>query len=197
MTDRSDDDLPEGPLGSDEGLSDVEGLSDDEILEAEAVAEGGPVVDEQPFVDGTVGRSDLAAERDEYLEALQRVHAEFDNFKKRTARERSELTERAHAQLADRLLPVIDACEAAISHGASDVEPIYKALLDVLEKEGLERMAPEGEPFDPTLHEAVMHEPGDSHDGGDRHEPVVADILRTGYSWKGQVLRPAMVKVRG
>ena len=125
--------------------------------------------DEQSFVDGTVGRSDLAAERDEYLEALQRVQAEFDNFKKRTARERSELTERAHAQLADRLLPVVDACEAAISHGASDVEPIYKTLLDVLEKEGLERMNAEGEPFDPTLHEAVMHEPGDEQrTGGDR-----------------------------
>jgi molecular chaperone GrpE len=173
-------------------------LADDEVLEEEALAEGDPsgdpragAQDEQSFVDGTVGRSDLAAERDEYLEALQRVQAEFDNFKKRTARERSELTERAHAQLADRLLPVVDACEAAISHGASDVEPIYKTLLDVLEKEGLERMNAEGAPFDPTLHDAVMHEPGDSN------EPVVTEILRTGYSWKGHVLRPAMVKVRG
>jgi molecular chaperone GrpE len=173
-------------------------LADDEELEEEALAEGDPsgdpragASDEQSFVDGTVGRSDLAAERDEYLEALQRVQAEFDNFKKRTARERSELTERAYAQLADRLLPVVDACEAAISHGASDVEPIYKALVDALEKEGLQRMNPQGEPFDPTLHEAVMHEPGDGH------EPVVTEILRTGYSWKGQVLRPAMVKVRG
>ncbi len=173
-------------------------LTDDEVLEEEALAEGDPsgdpragAGDEQPFVDGTVGRSDLAAERDEYLEALQRVQAEFDNFKKRTARERSELTERAYAQLADRLLPVVDACEAAISHGASDVEPIYKALVDVLEKAGLQRMDPAGEPFDPTLHEAVMHEPGDGH------EPIVSEILRTGYSWKGQVLRPAMVKVRG
>ena len=171
---------------------------DDAVLEDEALAEGDPSgdplvgsEDEAAFVDGTVGRSDLAAERDEYLEALQRVQAEFDNFKKRTARERSELSQRAHAQLVDRLLPVLDACEAAISHGSSDVEPIYKALLDVLEKEGLERMNPEGEPFDPTLHEAVVHEPGDEH------ESVVTDILRTGYSWKGNVLRPAMVKVKG
>ena len=70
-------------------------LADDEVLEEEALAEGDPsgdprdgAGDEQSFVDGTVGRSDLAAERDEYLEALQRVQAEFDNFKKRTARER-------------------------------------------------------------------------------------------------------------
>jgi molecular chaperone GrpE len=186
MTDGpSEHDLPDGPLDRDEALT------DDEILEGEAIAEGDASADEQPFVDGTVGRSDLAAERDEYLEALQRVQAEFDNFKKRTARERSELTQRAQGQLADRLLPVIDACEAAISHGATDVEPIYKSLLDALEKEGLERIAPEGEPFDPTFHEAVMHEPGDGHD------PVVVEIMRTGYSWKGHVLRPAMVKVRG
>jgi molecular chaperone GrpE len=181
----SDRDLPDGPL--DRNAS----LTDDEILEGEAIAEGDPSADQQRFVDGTVGRSELAAERDEYLDALQRVQAEFDNFKKRTARERSELTERAYAQLANRLLPVIDACEAAISHGSADVEPIYKTLVDVLEKEGLERMAPQGEPFDPTRHEAVIHEPGDAH------EPVVTEILRTGYSWKGQVLRPAMVKVRG
>jgi len=181
----SEHDLPEGPLAPDEALT------DDEILEAEAVAEGDPSAEAQTFVDGTVGRSDLAAERDEYLEALQRVQAEFDNFKKRTARERAEVTERAHAQIAERLLPVVDACEAAIGHGATDVEPIYKALVDALEKEGLQRMAAEGQPFDPTLHEAVMHEPGETA------EPVVVETLRTGYTWKGQVLRPAMVKVKG
>lgn len=189
MSDKpSEHDLPEGPLDRSESLT------DDEILESEAIAEGEPSADEEPFVDGTVGRSELAAERDEYLEALQRVQAEFDNFKKRTARERLELTERAQAQLADRLLPVLDACEAAVGHGASDVEPIYKSLLDVLEKEGLERMTPEGQPFDPTRHEAVMHEPADAET---THEPVVTETLRTGYTWKGQVLRPAMVKVRG
>ena len=62
-------------------------------------------------------------------------------------------------------------------------------LLETLEKEGLEPMIPEGEAFDPELHEAVMHEPGD---GG---ESVVTESLRTGYLWKGRVLRPAMVKV--
>src|SRR5690606_32161751 len=145
----------------------------------------------------TVGRSDLAAERDEYLDALRRVQAEFDNFKKRTARERLELSDRAQAQLADRLLPVLDACEAAVGHGSSDVEPIFKSLLDVLEKEGLERLTPEGQPFDPTRHEAVLHEPADANDAANPHEPVVTETLRTGYSWRGQVLRPAMVKVRG
>ncbi|MEJ5254635.1 MAG: nucleotide exchange factor GrpE [Acidimicrobiales bacterium] len=184
---------PEGPLEP------AEAVSDDELLEAAAVAEGEPATAaapdegaeaEETFVDGTVGRSDLAAERDEYLEALQRVKAEFDNFKRRTSKERVELIDRANAQLAQKLLPVLDACEAAIGHGAEGIEPIYKKLLDTLEKEGLERMEPVGGPFDPNLHEAVLHEPGD---GG---EPVVVESMRTGYLWKGQVLRPAMVKVR-
>jgi molecular chaperone GrpE len=201
MAPRSDEpEVPEGPIGRDEALT------DDEILEAEAVAEGDPsgdpyvgaadevdgdVTGQAPFVDGTVGRSDLAAERDEYLEALQRVKAEFDNFKRRTAKERSELTDRAKAALVEKILPVLDAFEAAANHGSNDVEPIHKTLLDVLEKEGLERMAPEDEPFDPNLHEAVMHESGD---GGDT---VVVESMRTGYLWKGNVLRAAMVKVRG
>jgi molecular chaperone GrpE len=185
-----DNGVPEGPLTADEAVT------DDELLEAAAVAEGDPAAehiaaDEEPFVDGTVGRSDLAAERDEYLDALRRVKAEFDNYKKRTSRERVELADRANAQLADKLLPVLDACDAAVEHGAEGVEPISKSLVDVLEKEGLERMDPVGELFDPNLHDAVMHEDGD---GGD---PIVIESFRTGYLWKGQVLRPAMVKVRG
>ena len=76
-------------------------------------------------------------------------------------------------------------------HGAADVEPIAKMLAELLEREGLNRLAPAGDPFDPNLHDAVMHEPGE---GG---EAVVVETLRTGYEWKGRVLRPAMVKVRG
>ena len=169
--------------------------SDDELLEAAAVAEEDPAevldAEEAAFVDGTVGRSELAAERDEYREALQRLKAEFDNFRKRVDRDRVADRERAAENLASQLLPVLDACEAAIAHGEEGVEPIHKQLLDVLEKEGLEVLLPIGEPFDPQAHEAVLHEEGD---GG---EPVVVDALRTGYSWHGRILRPAMVKVKG
>lgn len=185
--------------GGDEAL-------DDELLEAAAVAEGDPAAgreqggspalgaDEDRFVDGTIGPSELAAERDEYRDAFLRVKAEFDNFRKRTAAERSDITARANAGLASQLLAVLDACDAALNHGATDVEPIHKQLLDVLAKEGLERMEPVGEPFDPNLHEAVLHEAAD-----DEQDPaaVVVDELRAGYAWRGQVLRPAMVKVRG
>lgn len=175
--------------------------ADDDVVDAEVV--NGEVADEvaddrddvlgdaeAPFVDGTVGRSDLAAERDEYLEALQRVKAEFDNYRRRTESQRAEMVERAVGRLVDELLPVLDACDAAVGHGASEVEPIATTLLDRLGQEGLERMDVVGQTFDPNLHEAVMHEPGE---GG---EETIVESFRSGYLWKGRVLRPAMVKVR-
>ena len=134
----------------------------------------------------------LTRERDEFLDALRRVQAEFENYKKRMMRQQTEHLERASEGLVVKLLPVLDAVDLARSHGAGDdVEPIAGALLDVLGKEGLERIDPVGEKFDPTEHEAVQHEPGD----GD--EPVVSGLMRAGWRWKGRVLRPAMVTVRG
>ncbi|MCU1400095.1 MAG: grpE, partial [Acidimicrobiales bacterium] len=92
------------------------------------------------------------------------------------------------------LLPVLDACEAAFSHGADGVEPIWSQLMGVLQKQGLEALDLTNTPFDPALADAVVHEAGEgAADGG----PVVSDVLRTGYRWKGKTLRPAMVKVRG
>ncbi|MDZ7734383.1 MAG: nucleotide exchange factor GrpE [Acidimicrobiia bacterium] len=171
----------------------------DEVLDGEIVDEvdagpaddAGEPQDEERFVDGTPGRSDLAAERDEYLEALQRVKAEFDNYRRRTEAERREVGAAAAADLVGNLLPVLDACDAAVSHGAEEVEPVRSSLLDTLTKEGLRRLEPEGDRFDPNLHEAVMHEPGDDD------ETVVVEVLRAGYTWQERVLRPAMVKVRG
>jgi molecular chaperone GrpE len=132
-----------------------------------------------------------AAERDEYRDALQRLKAEFDNYRKRTAKAEAETRERASEALVVSLLPVLDACDAAVVHDADDVGPISKMLLETLAKQGLEPMVVEGQPFDPVLHEAVLHEPGDSD------EPIVVESMRTGYLWKGRVLRPAMVKVKG
>ena len=181
-------------VGAEDELVDVGPAGDDdaEVLEEadQALAEGeAELAAEAAGVDPSL--EVLIAERDEYLEALRRVKAEFENSRKRWTRERDELVGRAASNLAGQLLPVLDACEAAIDQGAADVEPVRRALLDVLEKEGLEEIPTEGAPFDPNLHEAVMFEAGD---GG---EQVVAERLRTGYQWKGQVLRAAMVKVRG
>ncbi len=133
------------------------------------------------------------AERDEYLDALRRNQADFENYRKRVAKQAGDDAARATEALVDRMLPVLDACDGAVAHGATEVEPIFATLLGTLEKEGLVRIDPAGEAFDPNVHEAVLHEPAAEGDDG----TVVSDVLRPGYSWKGRVVRPAMVKVRG
>ena len=133
----------------------------------------------------------LLAEREQFKDIAQRLQAEFDNYRKREAKDRLEAVERATGRLVDALLPVLDACEAAFAHDGVGVEPIWSKLLGELQRQGLEAMDCNGKPFDPNEHEAVVHEPGDGY------EPVVSEVLRTGYRWKGKVLRPAMVKVRG
>jgi molecular chaperone GrpE len=141
----------------------------------------------------------LAAERDDYLATLRRVQADFENYRKRVIKEQTALVERASAGLVEQLLPVLDSFEAALGSfppGAGDdveklrkgVELLYAELLGVLEKSGLARIEADGKPFDPNVHEAVMQEDGDG-------DPVVAGTLRTGYTLKGKVLRPSMVKV--
>lgn len=157
-------------------------------------AEGDGVTGPAASVEELIGALEkTTAERDEYLDVLRRSQADFENYRKRSIKQVDEAGERGAESLVDKLLPVLDACDGAISHGAVDVEPIYASLLGTLEKEGLGRVAPTGEPFDPNLHEAVLHEPADDGQDG----TVVSEVLRPGYTWKGRVVRPAMVKVRG
>ena len=134
----------------------------------------------------------IAAERDEFKALAQRIQADFENYKKRIIKQQTEHLERAAEQLVAKLLPVLDTADLAVAHGGGEaVEQVWLALTEALSKEGLERIDPKEQAFDPNLHEAVMHEEGD---GG---EPTVSEVLRAGYAWKGRVLRPAMVKVRG
>ena len=135
----------------------------------------------------------VTAERDQYLEMLQRSQAEFENYKKRVAGQQSDMVARAAEALVEQLLPVLDAFDGAISHDATGVEPLYNALLDALTTRGLERIDNVAESFDPNQHDAVMYEPGE---GGD-DQPTVVEVMRPGYRWNSRVLRPAMVKVRG
>ena len=180
------------PQGDAAGADPAAEPTDEELLEAAAGAEQSFDTDATDGGDtDLVDVAALIAERDEFRDMLLRVKAEFDNHRKRVARDDIEKREQAGAVLAEKLLVVLDACDAAIAHGSTDVEPIAKMLGELLEREGLEWVMPAGEPFDPNQHEAVMHEPGD---GG---EPVVLETLRIGYRWKGRVLRPAMVKVQG
>jgi len=133
----------------------------------------------------------VTAERDGHFDARARLQAEFDNYRKRVAAQQADQAQRAAENLVIKLLPVLDACDAAMAHAVGGVEPIATQLAGVLEREGLMAIAPLEQPFDPEFHEAVMHEEGD---GG---APVVAEVLRTGYLWNNRVIRPAMVKVRG
>ncbi|HET8930414.1 MAG TPA: nucleotide exchange factor GrpE [Acidimicrobiales bacterium] len=141
----------------------------------------------------TGGADEIARERDEYLDALRQLQADFENFRKQTLRRQGDAIEHATGRLVEDLLTVLDACDAGVEHGDEGVVAIFATLLGVLEKAGLERLDPLGEPFDPNAHEAVLHEPDD--EGGDG--PTVAEVLRPGYRWKERTLRAAMVKVRG
>ena len=148
-------------------------------------------------------REVLARERDEYLLALQRTQADFENYRKRIARLQEEQAARASGDIVSKVLPVLDTLDLAETHlnETLEVSEDGKALrasramlLDILAKEGLERVDQAGVPFDPSVHDAVARSDGEPGDGG---EPVVEEVLRSGYRWKGQVLRAAMVRVRG
>jgi molecular chaperone GrpE len=135
----------------------------------------------------------VTAERDQHLGDLQRVSAEFQNFRKQTEKRNSDFAAQAGSRVAEALLPVLDACDAAAQQGVEGVEPIAGQLRAELERAGLQVIAEVDAPFDPNLHEAAMSEPGDDGEDG----PIVAQVLRTGYAWNGRVLRAAMVKVKG
>jgi molecular chaperone GrpE len=144
----------------------------------------------------------LAHERDEYLRALQRTQADFENYRKRIARLQDEQAARATAGMVEKLLPVLDTLDLAEAHlnESLEVSEDGKALrasramlMDILSREGLERVDQAGVPFDPSVHDAVAHTEGDGSENG----TVVEEVMRSGYRWKGQVLRAAMVRVRG
>lgn len=138
----------------------------------------------------------LANER---LDDLQRLKAEFENYRKRILREQTEVINRASSALVNSLLPVLDNFDLAVA-AAEDtkdfekmlrgLELVYGELKEVLRAEGLEPIEARGRRFDPSLHEAALEIPGDE-DG----TLFVTEVLRPGYMFKGRILRPAMVKV--
>jgi len=159
--------------------------------------------DEQP-ADGTgTDRSKaddidrLQRERDEYYERLLRTTADFDNYRKRTDRERRELAEHAALALLTDLLLLVDDFERALAADTQDgdvdrrgVEIIYKQLLDLLAARGVAPIEALGADFDPNLHQAVAHEPSEAHRDGE-----VIEELRRGYTLRDRLLRASMVKV--
>ena len=129
----------------------------------------------------------------------RRIAAEFDNYKKRVAREHEELRERAAERLLADLLPVFDDLERALAaFGQSDPETIadgvalvHRALWTLLEREGVAELDPSGEAFDPHRHEALLSQPSDQPEG------TVIEVLQKGFLLGDRVLRPARVVVSG
>lgn len=143
--------------------------------------------------------SQAERQRDEYYDLLLRKTAEFDNFRKRTERERQTLADAAAADLLGELLPLVDNLERALQVDAADdstgayrrgVELIHRQLLDVLAKRGVRPIEALGADFDPYYHQAVSHEPAEG-----RREGEVIEEFRRGYMLNDRLLRPAMVKV--
>tara|TARA_B100000929_G_C15347609_1_gene366337 strand:+ start:131 stop:649 length:519 start_codon:yes stop_codon:yes gene_type:complete len=134
----------------------------------------------------------LQSERDSYLSDLQRIQADFDNFRRQAQKRQTDLTEYAASGIVEKLLPVLDACEAAIQQGATDVKPIQSSLLETLQARGLAIVGAVGEEFNPDHHEAVSHEPSE-----DAETSTVHEVMRSGYTWNGRTIRPAMVRVKG
>jgi molecular chaperone GrpE len=152
---------------------------------------------EEPNVDAveeTEAVDELAAaqqERDEYLDALQRLKAEFDNYRKRVARDQQELAARAHERLVKELVPILDDLERALAH-ESDLEEgvrlIHRQFSDALAKEGLTEVPTDGK-FDPHTQEALLSQPSEAEEG------TVIEVLQKGYRLGDRVLRPARVVI--
>lgn len=143
--------------------------------------------------------SKLQAELEEQQQRVLRTQADFDNFRRRTQKEKEDLAKYASSLLITELLPVIDNFERALSTGtdnpevssyAKGVEMIFRQLEGVLKAEGLEEMNSVGQPFNPEYHQAIMQVESDEYEEG-----IVVEEVQKGYKLKDRVLRPAMVKV--
>ncbi|HSM64860.1 MAG TPA: nucleotide exchange factor GrpE [Ilumatobacteraceae bacterium] len=195
----ADGELPEGAtpppadgaVGDDtpERASEIDDVTDSMLRPESGIDDGfDEIVGELDYSDVDVPA--LLAEREEYKGLAQRLQADFENYRKRASAQSLAEADRASGRLAEALLPVLDAAEAAFVRHPDEVGPLLNQMLGELKKHGLETLDLEGKPFDPEYAEAVAHEPGD---GG---EPVVSEVLRSGYTWKGRVLRAAMVKTK-
>jgi molecular chaperone GrpE len=185
--------ITEQPEGG-EPSGEQDAANEQEILEA---TEEASQVDSRQ---STVDSAGLQAERDKYLELAQRTQADFENYRKRAAKEAAAAGSRAKAGLVRELLPVLDNLERALQlagnggeNGDAFVEGVrlvHADLVGVLQRSGVEAFDPSGEPFDPTLHEALSTRP----EGG-QHPGTVVEVVEKGYRLNDTILRPARVVV--
>ena|SRR5690349_5996581 len=140
--------------------------------------------------------SELTKQRDDYLALAQRAQADFENYRKRMARENAAAVDRGMAKLAKELLPALDHLELALkaAEGHEDVvkgfHMVAGELRAALERVGIQPFSPKGEPFDPNEHEAMAQQPVDGAEAG-----TVVEVYQSGYRINGAVLRPARVVV--
>jgi molecular chaperone GrpE len=166
----------------------------EELREEAAVEPAESVGADEP--ERAVEAEALEKERDEYLDALQRLKAEFDNYRKRVARDQQDLVARAHERLVRELLPVLDdlerALEAAGAHEEAKLEEgvrlVHRSLADALTREGLAEISTDGV-FDPHTQEALLSQPSTEAEG------TVIQVLQKGYTLGDRVLRPARVVI--
>jgi molecular chaperone GrpE len=152
----------------------------------------------QPADGGLPTADVLVAERDKYLELAQRTQADFENYRKRAAKDAAGAGERAKAGLVRELLPVLDNLERALATADGDSSSVVEGvrlvradLVGVLERSGVESFDPAGEPFDPTVHEALSTRPAPEGTS----PGIVMDVVEKGYRLNETVLRPARVVV--
>jgi molecular chaperone GrpE len=162
--------------------------------EALAAEENAPEPDEQ---DGAEDLARAEAERDEYLDALQRLKADFDNYRKRTERERQAVVVGAQREVVRDLLPVMDNLERAVEalgEGGEEIvaglEMVRGQLAGLLAGHGVEEIEAAGRPFDPNVHEAVAQVSSEEHAEG-----AVVEVIEKGYRISDHVLRPSRVVV--
>ncbi len=177
----------------DEALKD-EALLEEEVATAEEVTDE---MSEEASPDELL--KEIVKEDEAVLNRLVRLQADFENFKKRSQKEKTEIYQFASENFATKLLPVMDnleRAEAALSDASEEakgyidgLEMVFKQLKDVLKEEGLEEIVCEG-PFDPNLHHGVAVGQDDEKD-----DQEIIDVFQKGYKFKGKVIRPAMVKV--
>ena len=161
------------------------------------IAETDTVQGPGPAEAGPGPEKEVTRQRDEYLDALQRLKAEFDNYRKRAAREQLELTSRAAERLAKELLPVLDDLERALAaaeqHEEAQLEEgvrlVHRSLAALLERHGIELIGTDGK-FDPHIHEALFSRPSEEAESGS-----VLDVVQKGYKLGDRVVRPARVIV--
>ena len=181
-----------------ERVEEAKGSPNDPTSFEQAGEDPGTVDDEEPSAEeqAVLLAEELEAtrrERDEYLDALRRLKAEFENSRKRQERERARILETASERLVAELLPVLDNLDRAIEAEGDiheGVQAIRDQLVAALGKEGLLPVASDGQPFDPNVHEAVMSQPSDVHEEG-----TILETFQRGYLLNGKPIRPAKVVV--